>query len=183
MYLRLKSEKVMDDFFPSVVLRPSKAASADITPRPWVDDDDDDDDDEGTVGDKDDETDAEVVVKVNAGVDTDPDPDADAEHMPVPVAATSLDRNTAAEGRVANEVEPVGESLVPTLAKNDKSRLFRHVRDVRADELEEHGPDVVEQAVKDKRWEVGEAAPELLALFERALRVFETASREVGPVV
>lgn len=77
---------------------------------------------------------------------------------------------------------PVEGSPIPALDKMDMSRLFRHVRDVRADELPE-GEAEDEPPVKDNRCETGDAAPELLELFDRALSVLETASSEVGLVV
>lgn len=78
--------------------------------------------------------------------------------------------------------EPVKESPIPVLDKMDRSRLFSHVRDVRVDELAEGEADD-EQPVKDNRCETGDAAPELLVLFDRALSVLETASSVVGLVV
>lgn len=90
----------MDDLFPKVavdtmgvpvpapvpvgVVRPSKAANADMTPSPCVD--------VGNVGDEVDEPDAELDKADDAGVDADT-VDADA----------SLDRNIAVDGRVAND--------------------------------------------------------------------------------
>jgi hypothetical protein len=161
--------------------------------------DDDDDDEEGKVGEEVAEEDADAD---DAGVDADADADA----------AASLDRRMAAEGSVAKEdampfgppgdesepwfsrsmdertveasvlAEPDAASPSPAPDKRDRSRLFLQVSEVRVEELAE-GEAEVEQPVRDKRWEAGDAAPELPVLIDRALSVLETASREVGLAV
>lgn len=91
----------------------------------------------------------------------------------------SMEDSTVDASVVVVLVEPVEESPMPALAKKDRSRLLRHVNDVRADELAE-GEAETEPPVNDKRCETGEAVPELLALLDRALSVLETASSDVG---
>lgn len=92
----------MDDFFPKVaietigepeldVVRPSKAAKADMTPSPCVVDDDDE------------LVDAEVVTLADVGEDDNADSDA----------ADDLDLNSAAEGSEPLGPAPTGEEREP----------------------------------------------------------------------